>query len=157
MLIAYVKKYQPSLIQNQDATLDDLQTWYKESRKLFDSDHEFKKCAHMEVVHLQAKEKSAFTIWNILCDISRKAFQQIYDLLDVKIIERGESFYNPYLAKMIQMLEEKSLITKSNGAKCVFLKNFKTKEGTDLPLIVQKSDGGYNYATTDLAGFWHIG
>ena len=76
-------------------------------------------------------------------------------MLDVRIIERGESFYNPYLAERVSDLESKGLITISDGAKCVFLEGFQTRDGMPLPMIVQKSDGGYNYDTTDVAALWH--
>jgi arginyl-tRNA synthetase len=75
--------------------------------------------------------------------------------MDVKLTERGESFYNPYLSQVIQDLEEKGLITVSDGAKCVFMEGFENREGTPLPMIVQKSDGGYNYETTDMAALKH--
>ena len=78
-------------------------------------------------------------------------FQQIYDRLDVKLTERGESFYNPYLDDVITALDAEGILKKDQGAQCVFLEGFTNKSGDPLPLIVQKSDGGYNYATTDLA------
>ncbi len=93
--------------------------------------------------------------WQIICDISRKAYQEIYDLLDVRLVERGESFYNPMLADVVADLEKKGLITVSEGAKCVFLEGFQNREGNPLPLMVQKSDGGYNYDTTDMAAIRH--
>ena len=67
------------------------------------------------------------------------------------VLERGESFYNPLLADVVDDLKETGLLVEDNGAQCVFLEGFTNKEGKPLPLIVQKSDGGYNYATTDLA------
>ena len=104
---------------------------------------------------LQGGDEASLEAWEMICDISRQAFQKIYKLLDVKLTERGESFYNPYLAEVVEDLEEKGLITVSDGAKCVFLEGFTTREGTPLPMIVQKSDGGYNYDTTDMAAMRH--
>jgi len=72
-------------------------------------------------------------------------------MLDIDLVERGESFYNPFLQGIIELLTSKNLLTIDDGAKCVFLEGFTNKQGEPLPLIVQKSDGGYNYATTDLA------
>ena len=92
-------------------------------------------------------------IWEKICEISRKGFSEIYDLLDVHIEERGESFYNPILKKVVDDFTNKGIAKKDNGALCVFMEGFKNKEGEILPLIIQKSDGGYNYATTDLAAF----
>jgi len=67
------------------------------------------------------------------------------------IKERGESFYNPFLADVLVELKRLGLLVEDSGAQCVFLDGFTNKEGKPLPLIVQKTDGGYNYATTDLA------
>ena len=69
--------------------------WYKSAKKAFDEDPKFKNRAQLEVVRLQSGDPESIRIWKIICDISRKSFQEIYDLLDVKLIERGESFYNP--------------------------------------------------------------
>jgi arginyl-tRNA synthetase len=71
--------------------------------------------------------------------------------LSSDIQERGESFYNPLLADVLKELDKLGLLVEDAGAQCVFLEGFTNKEGKPLPLIVQKSDGGYNYATTDLA------
>jgi arginyl-tRNA synthetase len=76
-------------------------------------------------------------------------------LLDVQITERGESFYNPFLKEIVAEFEEKRLVSISDGAKCVYLEGFKNREGEPLPLMIQKSDGGYNYDTTDLAAIRH--
>jgi arginyl-tRNA synthetase len=111
----------------------------------FDADPDFKKRAQLEVVALQGGESGTIRAWEKICEISRKGFQEIYDLLDVSIVERGESFYNSMLPQVVEDFEKKELITLSEGAKCVFL------EGFDLPIILQKSDGGYNYSTTDTA------
>jgi len=129
--------------------------WYKASKKRFDEEPDFKKQAQEEVVALQSGNKDALRIWEHICTISRKAYQNIYDLLDIHIVERGESFYNPYLAPLLQDLEQKGLLTTSDGARVMILEGFTNREGDPLPLILQKSDGGYNYATTDLAALRH--
>jgi len=156
MLIAYLKDYENDVLSGKKkADLVKLTHWYKAAKKLFDEDEEFKKRAQHEVVKLQSHEKTAINAWQMICDISRVAFEEIYDLLHVEIEERGESFYNPYFEVMIKELEDKRLITVSDGAKCIFMEGFKNREGGPLPLMVQKSDGGFNYDTTDLAGFRH--
>lgn len=156
MLIAYLKKFQTEFFEGKKtADLSELMHWYKESKKLFDADPEFKKQSQLEVVKLQGGDEASLEAWEMICDISRRAFKQIYQLLDITIEERGESFYNPHLAGVVDDLEEKGLITISDGAKCVFLEGFTTREGTPLPVIVQKSDGGYNYDTTDMAAMRH--
>ncbi|XTZ13021.1 MAG: arginine--tRNA ligase, partial [cyanobacterium endosymbiont of Rhopalodia inflata] len=111
----------------------------------------FKKTARNKVVELQAGEKKTRHAWQLLCAQSRREFQLIYDRLDIKLTERGESFYNPFLEDIIKNLEKQELLKKDAGARCVFLDGFTNKAGNPLPLIVQKSDGGYNYATSDLA------
>lgn len=152
MLIAYMQETVPEVFSGQkEADLPTLMRWYKDSRKRFDEDLEFKKRAQLQVVKLQAGDTASLKAWEMICDISRKGYQEIYDLLDVDIIERGESFYNPYLAPLIKDLEHKGIITVSEGAKCIFLEGFQNREGEALPMIVQKSDGGYNYDTTDMA------
>jgi arginyl-tRNA synthetase len=156
MLINYLKKYQPKILtKEKSADLTTLTMWYKEARKLFDSDLNFKKESQLEVVKLQSKEIEAINAWKIICDISRIAFEDIYSLLDVNLIERGESFYNDDLPLIVKDLEKKGLIQISDGAKCVFIEGFKNREGNPLPVMVQKSDGGFNYDTTDIAAFKH--
>ena len=156
MLIAYIKEHVPQVLsKGQTTSLTDLVGWYRKSKKLFDEDPNFKKRAQAEVVALQAGDKAALDAWKIICDISLKGFQEIYDILDIKITNRGESFYNPMLADLVADLEAKKQIQISDGAKCIFLEGFQNREGELLPLMVQKSDGGYNYDTTDLAALKH--
>ncbi len=157
MLIAEMKESYPSALSNQDAlSLGELGSLYKQAKKHFDADPEFKNTARLEVVKLQAGDPESLKAWQLICDQSRRAFQFIYDLLDVTaLVERGESFYNPYLADVVKELEQKELLVVDQGAKCVFVEGFLTAEGDPLPLLVQKEDGGYNYATTDLASIRH--
>jgi arginyl-tRNA synthetase len=152
MLIAYIKENEKSFLKKEkDTDLSVLMNWYKESKKEFDSNDEFKKRAQEEVVRLQSGERETLDMWKWICEVSRKAYLEIYNLLDVKIEERGESYYNPVLKGMVEDLENKGLITVSDGAKCIFLEGFKNREGNPMPYMVQKSDGGFTYDTTDLA------
>jgi arginyl-tRNA synthetase len=156
MLIAYMKETAPDVLSGKSTTdLTHLMTWYKAAKAKFDADPEFKKRSQQEVVALQGGQPDALKAWGIICDISRKAYQEIYDLLDVKLNERGESFYNPMLPGIVADLEHKGLVTVSDGAKCIFLEGFRNREGNILPLMIQKSDGGYNYDTTDMAALRH--
>lgn len=156
MLITYMQDNAPEVLTGKKNTdLPTLMGWYRESKKRFDADAEFKKRAQLQVVRLQGGDPDSLAAWKIICEISRRGYQEIYDLLDVKIKERGESFYNPYLGQIVADLEKKGLITLSQGAKCVFLEGFISRDETPLPMIVQKSDGGYNYDTTDMAAMWH--
>lgn len=81
----------------------------------------------------------------MLCKISRHEFQKIYDRLEIKLTEVGESFYNPFLAPLVAELLEKKIAVESDGAICVFVPKQK------VPLMIRKSDGGFNYDTTDMA------
>lgn len=152
MLIAYMKEKAPNVLTGKENTdLTHLVGWYKAAKQKFDIDPEFKKTSQLEVVALQSGDPQALFAWKIICAISKLAYQEIYDLLDVKLIDRGESFYNPMLADTVADLEKKGLVTVSEGAKCIFLDGFQNREGQTMPLMIQKSDGGYNYDTTDMA------
>lgn len=152
MLIAYLREVYPEALTTANALdIGDLVSFYRQAKQRFDADAAFPETARQEVVRLQAGAEDTLHAWNLLCQQSRQEFQVIYDLLDVKLFERGESFYNSYLPAIVEDLEKAELVEANQGAKCVFLEGFTNREGEPLPLIVQKSDGGYNYATTDLA------
>lgn len=152
MLIAYLREAYPDALIKADAlAIGDLVTLYRQAKKRFDEDEQFQTTAREEVVKLQKGAEDSVKAWQLLCEQSRREFQVIYDLLGVKLTERGESFYNPLLPDVVGELEAKGLLEEDQGAKCVFLEGFSNKSGERLPLIVQKTDGGYNYATTDLA------
>ncbi|MGF1493005.1 MAG: arginine--tRNA ligase [Microcoleaceae cyanobacterium] len=152
MLITYLREAYPDALTTANALeLGDLVTFYRKAKIRFDEDEEFKETARQEVVRLQAGAEDSRRAWELLCEQSRREFQVIYDLLDIQLKERGESFYNPMLPQVVEDLDQVGVLEESEGAQCVFLEGFMNKAGEPLPLIVQKSDGGYNYATTDLA------
>ncbi len=152
MLIAYLRAAYPTALTTSEALeLGDLVNFYRQAKQRFDQDPDFKETARQEVVKLQAGDPQTTRAWHLLCNQSRREFEQIYDLLEIQLTERGESFYNPLLPAVVADLEEAELLVIDQGAKCVFLNGFTNKAGDPLPLIIQKSDGGYNYATTDLA------
>jgi arginyl-tRNA synthetase len=152
MLIAYLREVCPEALTTANALdLGDLVTFYKKAKQRFDQDEAFQETARQEVVKLQAGAEDSRRAWQLLCEQSRREFQVIYNCLDIHLTERGESFYNPLLPAVVEDLEKAGLLVEDAGAKCVFLEGFTNKDGQPLPLIVQKSDGGYNYATTDLA------
>ncbi|MCW6036447.1 arginine--tRNA ligase [Spirulina subsalsa FACHB-351] len=152
MLIAYLREAYPEALTTANALdLGDLVSLYRQAKQRFDEDEDFRETARQEVVNLQAGAEDSRHAWQLLCNQSRKEFQAIYDALDIKLQERGESFYNPLLPGVVETLDNSGILAEDQGAKCVFLDGFSNKEGNPLPLIVQKSDGGYNYATTDLA------
>lgn len=162
-LITYMKQEVPELLETNEnsdsgsvlaaSTIGDLVEFYRRAKARFDEDPEFKQAAQDEVVQLQSGNEDTLRAWKLICDLSRIEFQKIYDRLDVKLTERGESFYNPYLADIVQDLKGQGLAVRNDGAMVVFLEGdqFKGRDGSPLPLLVQKSNGGYLYATTDLA------
>jgi arginyl-tRNA synthetase len=152
MLITHLKEVAPAALATADAVdLGDLVAFYRQAKARFDADESFQSASREEVVKLQAGDPLSLRAWGLLCDQSRREFQKIYDRLGIRLNERGESFYNPWLATVVADLEAAGLLVVDAGARCVFLEGMSGKEGKPLPLIVQKSDGGYNYATTDLA------
>jgi len=152
MLITHLREVCPEAAQeNSTVDIGDLVEFYKQAKKRFDDDDDFKSTSRDAVVALQSGDPEARQAWRSLCEQSRKEFQQIYDRLDVSINERGESFYNPLLPDVVKDLSALGLLEEDQGAQVVFLEGFTNKEGDPQPLIVRKSNGGYNYATTDLA------
>jgi arginyl-tRNA synthetase len=152
MLITYLREACPEALITSDAVdLGDLVAFYKKAKQRFDEDEQFRETARQAVVQLQSGDAETLKAWSLLCDQSRREFQVIYDWLDICLTERGESFYNPFLADVLTDLKAAELLVEDAGAQCVFLEGFTNKEGQPLPLIIQKSDGAYNYATTDLA------
>ena len=152
MLITHLKQVAPQALDTADAVdLGDLVAFYRQAKQRFDEDEGFQATSREEVVKLQSGDPVSRKAWQLLCDQSRREFQKIYDRLDIALSERGESFYNPFLEPVVADLKAAGLLVVDNGAGCVFLEGVSGKDGKPLPLIVQKSDGGFNYATTDLA------
>ncbi|KAL7468659.1 hypothetical protein ACHAXS_008895 [Conticribra weissflogii] len=150
MLIQYLKEEYPDF-QNGDGdggmpNITDLTQFYKNAKQRFDDSPEFKKISQLNVVKLQAGDPECRRIWQVLCDVSRKEFEKVYDRLDITVEECGESFYNDKIPPVIDEFEKKGLIkVEDGGAKCVFVDKYK------VPLMLQKSDGGYGYDSTDMA------
>lgn len=144
MLIAHLQDKFPNYL-SVSPPIGDLQAFYKESKKRFDEDEEFKKRAYKCVVKLQSKEADFIKAWNLICDVSRKEFQKVYNCLDISIKERGESYYQDMMTAVVKEFEEKGLVEVDEGRKIVFA------PGQSIPLTIVKSDGGYTYDTSDLA------
>ncbi|CAF89939.1 unnamed protein product, partial [Tetraodon nigroviridis] len=144
MLIAHLQDKFPDYL-TASPPIGDLQAFYKESKKRFDEDEAFKKRAYQCVVKLQSKEPDFIKAWNLICDVSRQEFQKIYDCLDIKIIERGESYYQDLMTDVVKEAEDRGFVQLDEGRKIIFA------PGQSLPLTVVKSDGGYTYDTSDLA------
>lgn len=132
-------------------SIADLSGLYKESRARFDSDEEFQRQSRLEVVKLQAREEHSIRIWTKICEISRYEFNQIYSLLGIEGLEEmGESCYSHMLGDLVSGLRDSGCATESEGAIVVP----SIKENLP-PMLLQKSDGGYLYSTTDLAAIKH--
>jgi arginyl-tRNA synthetase len=128
--------------------IDDLEEEYRDAKRRFDSDPAFSEASRQRVVELQTGSEPVRNVWRTIVDETRRHYQPIYEQLNVKLRqehERGESFYNPFLADVVRELKEKGIAVISEGAAVVFVPEY------DNPLIIQKSDGGYLYGTTDLA------
>ena len=152
MLITHLKEVVPEALHTKDVVeISDLVNFYRQAKKRFDEDQIFQNKSRNEVVNLQAGDQESLIAWQLLCNQSRKEFQKIYDRLDIKLTERGESFYNKFLVDVINDLKNKNLLVNDQGAQCIFLDGVVGKDGKPQPIIIQKSDGGFNYATTDLA------
>jgi len=152
MLITHLKEVIPEALHTKDVVeISDLVNFYRQAKQRFDEDQVFQNKSRSEVVNLQAGNQKSLIAWQLLCNQSRKEFQKIYDRLDIKLTERGESFYNKFLVDVINDLKDKNLLINDQGAQCIFLDGVIGKDGKPQPIIIQKSDGGFNYATTDLA------
>ena len=128
--------------------------FYQAARAKFDADEAFATRSRARVVKLQGGDEQTLELWTTLVGYSRAYFNRIYSLLDVTLRDAdlaGESTYNDVLGEVCDELEAKGLARISDGALCVFPEGFTGREGEPLPLIIRKSDGGYGYATTDLA------
>lgn len=134
--------------------LADLEQFYRAAKQRFDAEPEFAERARANVVKLQAGDPACLAMWQSFIKTSITHCQRLYDLLGITLQPGDvvpESFYNDRLQGVITALAAKGLLQESDGAQCVFLDEFKTKEGEPLPVIVQKTGGGFLYATTDLA------
>ncbi|KAL7564846.1 hypothetical protein ACA910_001591 [Epithemia clementina (nom. ined.)] len=159
MVVEHLRDEYPSALDRESAEsvdVGDLDVLYKAAKKRFDEDDDFKTRARQNVVKLQSGNPEEVAAWEALCAASRIEYQKIYDLLDIKgLEERGESYYNKYLNDVVVELKRLGLATESDGAKVVIVDGYTNRDGSPFPMIIQKSDGGFNYATTDLAAVRH--
>ncbi len=144
MLIAYLEMKD----EDGSVSLKDLEQFYKDAKAEFDASATFADKAREYVVKIQSGDAHCLELWQKFIDISLGHCEEVYEKLNVNLTRddvRAESFYNDDLAKVVSDLETVGTLKVSEGAKCVFL------EGDEIPVIIQKGDGGYLYATTDLA------
>ena len=130
--------------------ISELVRLYREVNRIEETDEAIKRVAREELVKLQAGDLENFAIWQQTVELSWREFEKLYTLLDIRFDERlGESSYNDALAPLCAELEKRGIASESEGALCIFFPAIPALEGK--PAIVRKSDGGFLYATTDLA------
>ena len=154
MLISFMQEINRSDTETIPKELSDLEKFYTAAKGRFDSDESFSASSRQAVVKLQSGDQAHRAIWEEFIETSLLHCDAIYKKLNVTLNRTdldAESRYNDSLKSVVQDLETKGLVTESDGAKCVFLPEFIGKDGSKLPIIIQKSDGGYLYSTTDLA------
>lgn len=154
MLISFMQEIKRSDTEKIPKELSDLEKFYTAAKDRFDSDESFSASSRQAVVKLQSGDRNHRAIWEEFIETSLLHCDAIYKKLNVTLSRTdldAESRYNDSLKSIVQGLEKKGLVKESDGAKCVFLPEFIGKDGGELPIIIQKSDGGYLYSTTDLA------
>ena len=132
----------------------ELSTFYKEARYKFENIDDFALRSRQRVVKLQSRDAETIDLWQKLVDFSLVNFNSVYQMLGVLLNDdnlAGESIYEDLLPEVVKRLESQNLIVESEGALVVFPDGWYNRENEPLPLIIRKGDGGYNYATTDLA------
>ncbi|QTE81894.1 arginine--tRNA ligase [Shewanella algae] len=154
MLLAYMEELRAQNGENANLELSDLESFYRAAKLRFDESAEFATRARQLVVELQSGDEYCNKLWREFNDISLSHCHEVYQRLGVSLTRadvHGESAYNDDLEQVVKDLDAQGLLSESNGAKVVFQEEFRNKDGEALPVIIQKADGGYLYATTDLA------
>ena len=137
-----------------ETALSDLEDFYREAKVRFDEEDAFADRAREYVVKLQGGDAQCLALWDRFIDISIAHSEEVYEKLNVSLTRKdimGESAYNADLANVVAELKEKGIAVEDQGAQVVFIPELADKEGNPAVYIVQKSGGGYLYATTDLA------
>jgi len=152
MLVEFVTEQ--GIGEHQELAIPDLNAMYQQAKQRFDADADFQTRARKRVVLLQGGDEATLAIWRKIVEESYRHFEAAYRQLDVSLTRddiRGESAYNDLLAEVVQQLDAANLLHESEGAKVVYPEGFRNRDDQPQAMIVQKSDGGYLYATTDLA------
>ena len=155
MLVAYLVEQQKD---NAAFELSDLEQFYRAAKVRFDEDPAFADTAREYVVKLQGGDETVLALWRQFVETSLQHAEHVYQMLGLKLQRAdvaGESSYNDDLPVVVAELSQKGLAVESDGAKVVFLDEFKNKDGEPAAFIVQKQGGGFLYSTTDLATMRH--
>ena len=154
MLIAHLEDVMAAGQSIDDAALADLEGFYRDAKRCFDADAAFASRARDYVVRLQSGDAHCRRLWQRFIDISVAHSEEIYRKLNVTLTHadiKAESAYNDELPVVIAELDQRGLLAESEGARVVFLEEMRDRDGNAMAVIVQKGDGGFLYATTDLA------
>jgi arginyl-tRNA synthetase len=139
---------------NDQLAAGEINAFYQAANAKFKADPSFAERSRLRVVALQAGDPQTLRLWTMLINDTKKYYNTIYARLGVTLTDADldpESFYNPMLADVCDELQAKGVAVISDGALCAFPPGFTGRDGTPLPLILRKTDGGYGYATTDMA------
>lgn len=156
-LVAHIREEAPNQARSDSPDLGNLQVLvqhYVRASERFQNSGDFAQAARKAVVQLQREDPQTIALWKVIREASLDSMRKIYRRLDISLSDsdiRGESSYRKDLPKVVADLDSKGLIAESEGALCIFVEGFTRKDGHPLPMLVQKSDGGYLYHTTDLA------
>ena len=152
MLIAHLKSGAGNAPEHEASAtphhIEDLEAFYREAKERFDNEPTFQDEARATVVRLQGGGEDELKLWRTIVDETRLHYQPVYERLGAGLLqehERGESFYNAFLADVVRDLKDANVAQPSEGAVAIF------SEGFGAPLLIEKTGGGYLYATTDLA------
>ncbi|MFE6738763.1 arginine--tRNA ligase [Streptomyces tubercidicus] len=158
MLIQYLienpGELAPAADVDGEQAMSNLNRVYKASRAVFDADEQFKERARKRVVALQSGDAETLDLWQRFVDESKVYFSSVFEKLDMEIRDDeivGESAYNAMMAETARLLEESGVAVRSEGALVVFFDEIRGKDDQPVPLIVQKADGGFGYAASDLS------
>ena len=156
VLVALIRQEHGSDLQALEAApLEAVEELYTRASALKASSEAFAARAAREVNRLQAGNAQSLAVWQVLMDKTLRACHGLYRDFNVSLDashDCPESFYRDDLPEVIRELSEKKLLVEDNNALCAYLDGFHNADGDPLPVIVQKSDEGYNYSTTELAG-----
>lgn len=156
MLLAHMKSLMDNMENSDELSMQlaDLESFYRDAKGRFDQEEGFADIARDYVVKLQSGDEECYALWQQFVEVSLSHCDAVYERLGVLLTRedlKPESAYNDDLPVVVEDLKKAGLITENDGAQCVFLDEFKGRDDKILPAIVQKSDGGYLYATSDIA------
>ncbi|WP_406477550.1 arginine--tRNA ligase [Streptomyces platensis] len=158
MLIQYLienpGELAPAADVDGEQAMSNLNRVYKASRAVFDADEQFKERARKRVVALQSGDAETLDLWQRFVDESKVYFYSVFEKLDMEVRDEeivGESAYNAMMTETARLLEESGVAVRSEGALVVFFDEIRGKDDQPVPLIVQKADGGFGYAASDLS------